>query len=387
MQKIVRSIIEKVALGVGVIFFTGIVCAAPPIGSDQPQSSQEQQTQVDKTEQKTLRDSLKESVKKREEEKKVKEAAKKAEEEKNVEAKEAATTTGTNVTDEKKQQEVADKEAMKKAKEEKKLQEKAAKEAAKNAEKKAIEDKKLQEKAAKEALKKAEQEKELQGKVAKEAAKKAEQEKKLQDKAAKEAEKQRLREAKQHEKEMALAEKRKKAGKPSFKEFYVYKNAGYDGNHFTPTGWMGDIEDMKFTTKSFIKPKEGMSCIKIDYSANKSRGAGWAGVYWQEPANNWGVEKKGFDLTGAKKLIFYARGERGGEVVDAFKVGGITGTYPDSSESSIGPIMLTKKWEKYTIDLKNKDLSHIIGGFMFVLSAESNPDGMILYIDDIKFEN
>ena len=40
--------------------------------------------------------------------------------------------------------------------------------------------------------------------------------------------------------------------------------------------------------------------------------------------------------------------------------------FPDSDSASSDPINLTKEWKEYSIDLTNKDLSHIIGGFGWV---------------------
>ena len=179
---------------------------------------------------------------------------------------------------------------------------------------------------------------------------------------------------------------KKKEKKVKFPGLYIYKDAGYKENKYLPTGWMGDTGDLRMSSRCFVEPKSGVSCVKIGYSARQSQGNGWAGIYWQNPANNWGTEDKGFNLTGAKKLKFYIRGEKGGEIIDSFKVGGITGTYSDSADISFGPIILTKKWAKYEIDLKNYDLSHIIGGFCFVVTAESNPDSITFYLDEIVFE-
>lgn len=181
-------------------------------------------------------------------------------------------------------------------------------------------------------------------------------------------------------KEVKIKEKKQNI---KFTKFYIYKDAGYKENNYVPTGWMGDYGDLRMSARYFIKPKTGSSCIKIGYSAKLSQGNGWAGIYWQNPANNWATENKGFDLTGAKKLEFYIKGEKGGEIIDNFKLGGITGTYPDTADVSFGPIILTKSWKKYEIDLKGYNLSHIIGGFCFVLTAESNPEGCIFYLDEI----
>ena len=55
-------------------------------------------------------------------------------------------------------------------------------------------------------------------------------------------------------------------------------------------------------------------------------------------------------FTGAKRLIFAARGEKGGELIEC-KMGGITGQYSDSASGTTGPIELTKDWKTYEIDL------------------------------------
>ncbi len=171
-----------------------------------------------------------------------------------------------------------------------------------------------------------------------------------------------------------------------FKKFHVYADQGYFKNHFIPSGWMGDYGDINYNDSSATNPQSRRTAIKIAYSAARKQGAGWAGIYWQDPANNWGNTKGGFDLSGAKKLTFWARGEKGGEVVTEFKMGGITGQYSDSASSSIGPIVLTPEWKQYTIDLSTEDLSLIIGGFAFVVSAMENPDGATFYLDEIVYE-
>ncbi|RLD18990.1 MAG: hypothetical protein DRI36_00080 [Caldiserica bacterium] len=166
--------------------------------------------------------------------------------------------------------------------------------------------------------------------------------------------------------------------------FYVYKDRTYRGNHYIPSGWMGDYGDIKLNENCRENPYSGKTCIKIVYTAKKSQGAGWAGIYWQNPANNWGTVKGGYDLTGSKKLVFYARGEKGGEVAE-FKMGGIQGEYSDTDMATTGPIVLSKKWRKYEIDLTGLDLSYISGGFCWVTSSQDNPEGCTIYLDEIVY--
>jgi len=170
------------------------------------------------------------------------------------------------------------------------------------------------------------------------------------------------------------------------KEFVVYADKNARVNHYIPSGWMGDYGDIKLNDTSMDNPHSGTTCIQFVYNAKKSQSQGWAGVYWQNPANNWGSKKGGFDLTGMTKLTFWARGAKSGELIQKFKVGGITGTYPDTADVEIGPLELTDTWKQYTINLAGKDLSYISGGFCWVTTTDLNPEGATFYLDDIKFE-
>lgn len=172
----------------------------------------------------------------------------------------------------------------------------------------------------------------------------------------------------------------------SFKAFPVYTDGRSPDNHYILSGYMGDYSDVKIDISSFDNPYSGSTCIKTVYSNAISQGARWCGVYWQSPANNWGDRKGGYDLTGATKLTFWARGENGGERIEEFKLGGITGLYPDSDIAGIGPVLLTTDWKQYEIDLRGKDLSYISGGFAWATNLDVNPDGATFYLDDIRYE-
>lgn len=172
----------------------------------------------------------------------------------------------------------------------------------------------------------------------------------------------------------------------TFKVFPIYTDANAPDNHFISTGWMGDYSDITVDDTFTVNPHSGSTSIKITYSKAATQGAGWAGVYWQEPGNNWGNRPGGFNLTGAKKLTFWARGDKGGEVLNEIKMGGIKGQYPDTTVAGIGPVVLTTEWKEYSINLEGKDLSNIIGGFCWATSLDKNPDGAVFYFDDIRYE-
>ncbi len=168
--------------------------------------------------------------------------------------------------------------------------------------------------------------------------------------------------------------------------FYVYSDKGARVNHFIPSGWMGDYGDLKLDDGNTNDPADGKSCIKVTYTGKATQGANWSGIFWQHPANNWGDKPGGFDLSSMKRMTFWARGEEGGEKIAEFKVGGITGEHGDSDSASIGPVALTKEWKKYTIDLADKNLSHIVGGFCWSASRDDNPNGFVIYLDEVRYE-
>jgi hypothetical protein len=171
-----------------------------------------------------------------------------------------------------------------------------------------------------------------------------------------------------------------------FRPFKIYADANSPDNHYAPSGWMGDYGDIKLDVAHFDNPHGGSTSMKITYNAQKTQGANWAGMYWQNPPNNWGSRPGGYDITGASKLVFWARGEKGGERIEEFRVGGISGEYADSDVAGFGPVTLSGEWTKYEIDLTDKDLTSISGGFMWSANADYNPQGFVLYLDDIQYE-
>jgi len=167
--------------------------------------------------------------------------------------------------------------------------------------------------------------------------------------------------------------------------FAVYTEKNSRTNHFVPSGWMGDYGAVTINSGNRDNPYSGATCLKIVYTGEPAQGAGWVGVFWQNPENNWGSKDGGFNLSGAKKLTFWARGEKGGEKLE-FKVGGITGAFPDTDMIGVGPLELTPEWKQYTIDLEGLDLSYMSGGFIWAASRMDNPEGFVVYLDDVIYE-
>lgn len=190
------------------------------------------------------------------------------------------------------------------------------------------------------------------------------------------------------------------------KTFDVYTDLSAAGNHFVTLGKIsseGDEDKVEIDLGSTVNPHSGCTCIKNQFTAN---GDNWGGWYFMngvleadeiKPKLNWGDYcNAGIDLTEAKKLTFWARGEKGGEWVEFFAFGvgrnAETGTpiaqCPDSSKKlSLGYKKLSKNWRKYTIELKMQDLSYVLGGFGWVTKASKNHNQNItFYLDDIQYD-
>jgi exo-beta-1,3-glucanase (GH17 family) len=152
---------------------------------------------------------------------------------------------------------------------------------------------------------------------------------------------------------------------------------------YIPSGYMGDTKTIQVNT--ITNTGNQKKILKISLSANST--PFWSGIYWQYPANNWGSQP-GLKLYNPKRLIFNAKGESGSEIVE-FKIGGISGDLSDSVNPAIdlseGGTKLTNDWQQYTINLEDKDLNSVMGGFCCVASKENNPKGCVFYLSDIRF--
>ena len=175
------------------------------------------------------------------------------------------------------------------------------------------------------------------------------------------------------------------APEPPPARFVVYSDAADPHNRFGVSGGLGDYDEYVMVVPNCQQsPRSGKTCVRV--SQDEPGTNGWAGGYWLHPKDNWGtVADGGYDLSGAMRLTFWARGAHGGEVVE-FKMGGVYDEFGDSAEATTGPVKLGPQWAQYAIDLKGFDLSRVVGGFAWIVMAEDNPEGYTFFIDDIAYE-
>lgn len=145
------------------------------------------------------------------------------------------------------------------------------------------------------------------------------------------------------------------------------------------SGYMGNTGAIKMDAGCMDNPHTGDTCLKVSYNAADN----WAGVLWQNPPNDWGEQDGGFNLKGATMLVFWARGEKGGEKV-SFQMGGLDkAKFSDTGKADLKDVVLKPEWTRYRIPLDGRDMSRIKTGFGWVVAHPGNP--ITFYLDDIEY--
>ena len=190
------------------------------------------------------------------------------------------------------------------------------------------------------------------------------------------------------------------------RNIYVYRDFGDTENHYTQKALMAGMDaslvrDMNENWRE--NPYSGSSCIRCEQITHEGDWGGWLFLNGYLPEgsnvpelNDGTADGQGLDLSGAERLTFFARGERGGEQVEFFTCGfGYNSEwnvqvvpFPDSSmKRSTGVVTLTREWTQFSIDLSSADMSSIVCGFGYVLkgNAPGNRE-KVCYLDEIRFE-
>ena len=150
-----------------------------------------------------------------------------------------------------------------------------------------------------------------------------------------------------------------------------------------------DVSKIALDQQWKINCHSGEDCIKIGFDA-KSK-SNWGGLYWYANGNENGPGVNLYEFLNVEHdvpivLSFYARGTEGGEVVK-FQVGGANNEKESVEFRAETSIALTSDWELYKIDLKDKNLSHVVRGFCCIITKDNNPskDEVWFFLDDLCY--
>lgn len=163
--------------------------------------------------------------------------------------------------------------------------------------------------------------------------------------------------------------------------FVLYDESPREKSPYVPANWMGNTKALKLDEASTTQPHSGKTCLRLDYSAKDQ----WAGVVWADPANDWGDQPGGWDLTGAKRVTVWLRGEKGDEVVNLeLGIFGKDKKFSDTGKAKKEGIKLSREWQAVSLDLAGQDLSRIKSGIVITFAGSGEP--MTIYLDDCVYE-
>lgn len=148
------------------------------------------------------------------------------------------------------------------------------------------------------------------------------------------------------------------------------------------SGRMGNENALHVDDAWNVDAHSGTTCVRVVYQDSID----WVTAAWQHPPYNWGDLPGGYDFSNARKLTFWARGDRGRERVE-FLVGmeqSANAVCRDSLRLSSGVVKLRTKWKKYSIPLEKEDRSRLITPFLFRIEGQDEP--VTFYLDDVQFE-
>jgi hypothetical protein len=166
---------------------------------------------------------------------------------------------------------------------------------------------------------------------------------------------------------------------------------------FAASGYMGDGATVSSVEMLPLKPTDPQdcggdrspaalgTCYTVTYKPVAS-GLGWAGVYWQYPANNWGAMSGLAIPAGATKVSVWAKGAAGGETL-TLVAGGIqtSGMAHEDTFKANTTAVLTTSWAEYTIALPTT-YGPVLGGFAWSVSAPMGGASVQFSIDSIQWE-
>jgi exo-beta-1,3-glucanase (GH17 family) len=172
--------------------------------------------------------------------------------------------------------------------------------------------------------------------------------------------------------------------------WYVYQDAGATGvNHGIWSNYMPE-NGGKMVVLEEANPEQPYAGSTSLMVGVRFQYPWWCGIVVMSAPHAWGTqpETPAFDLSRATKLVFHARGDKGGEQIQV-KVGIAGGnTYGDAAPLPFdtGWIRLSKDWQRYELAVDGASLERVITPFVLITNRAHNPNGrLLIYLDEIYF--
>ncbi|MDR4468938.1 MAG: hypothetical protein MRJ68_11705 [Nitrospira sp.] len=172
--------------------------------------------------------------------------------------------------------------------------------------------------------------------------------------------------------------------------WYIYSEAEAPSNHGYWTNYMPENggEMIRLNLADTTSPFHGGTAIRMDI---RLRSPGWCGLAVASAPNYWGQQPnaQAFNLKKARRLVFHARGQRGGEAIQVkFAIAGDQ-PFGDSAKIPITSewLTLSQSWQRFEINLRGADTDRVITPFAFVTNNTHNTDpNLTFFLDEIFIE-
>lgn len=141
--------------------------------------------------------------------------------------------------------------------------------------------------------------------------------------------------------------------------------------------------------RDFVDPDDNCDfCTQVNYS---SAIGGEAAIAYQ-------IDN--VDMSNSKRLVFFAKGEKGGEQITILGAGKfVTGSSPFEKklvrsdlfpDSAFGfetqQITLTKHWKRFVVDLRDRDLKEVDYPFGLIIRSNPYSEARVFYIKGVTFD-
>lgn len=193
------------------------------------------------------------------------------------------------------------------------------------------------------------------------------------------------------------------------RQFVIFDDLSSPDNHFLEWARLQAANDATVDGSWTTGVHSGATCIRCTFQRIDAPAVNpFDGFVFQTgklvgtdtaPSFNFGdISNAGTDLSGATRLVFWARGETGHERVTFFMGGagylnGGVGKpdkknfpYHDSTPADRISVQLTKKWKQYSISVRGRNLSYVLNGFGWDTTSRSGAPPVVFYLDDIRYD-
>lgn len=172
--------------------------------------------------------------------------------------------------------------------------------------------------------------------------------------------------------------------------WYIYSEAEAPSNHGYWTNYMPENgrDMLRLNLADTTNPFHGRTAIRMDV---RLQSPGWCGVTVTSADNYWGSQPnaQAFQLKKARRLVFHARGLRGGEAIQVkFAIAGDQ-PYGDSVKIPVASqwLTLSQTWQRFEIDLRSVETTRVVTPFAVLINNAHNTDpNLTIFFDEIFIE-